>query len=144
MKRLLVIILFIALKSQSQNVLWFSDEIENGLYNIIKKNSNDKYKEYVRLSHLSEDTIQLNIEHYDFADTTSTWTKLINSVSTRIRIKDKQIPLLSSDDFQFSLFVRHYDPRDSLTYFDIIPRGGYYILFEQYHPEKIIRTGYEQ
>jgi hypothetical protein len=141
---ILFLFLLFVLQIRSQNVLFFSEEVETTFLNHIKERPLDKNsKYYVRLTHLSMDTIQINITYYDFLDKKSATTKLVESTNTKMKLRDKQIPLLYDDDFSYSLIVKSKD-KEGLTNFDIIPRGGFYIVFEAYHPEKIIKTGLEQ
>ena len=146
---LLGLLLFTNFKLQSQNksVLVFSDAIQAALFNHLTdtnlKCKDNKYKYYARISSLGMDTVQINLCKYEFNDKGSSKTKLVLSGNTLIKIKNIELPVLHDIDFMFSSYIKRIG-KDGLTYEDNYPRGGFFVVFNKYHDEKVIRTGFEQ
>lgn len=130
-------------QKQQESVLLFSDEVQTTLYNHIKDIKDKRWQYYARISFFGQDTIQINLCKYDSLNKHFSDTKLINATSTKIRIKTIELPLLNEIDFMFSNFVKHVS-EDGTIIEDNYPRGGFFVVFNIYHDEKIIRTGFER
>lgn len=133
--------------AQNHSTLLFSYEVQEALFNHLNntnlKCQDSELKYFARISYFGKDTIQINLCRYNPKNIKSPQTKLVESTTNRIKIKTLELPVLYDIDFLFSDYL-NYNNKEGELIENFYSRGGFYVLFNIYEDNKIIRTGFEQ